>query len=107
MTRPTERIRIKITCRDDCFYVSTDDIQGLWLWDKDLNRLLRNVGPAIQVLYKYNKNMIVEVREPLRSKISKWFLLAWYKVSKSLLSSRFDEYRIYPVSQGPLTGTSG
>jgi hypothetical protein len=72
MAQQLETVRITIYYEDDCFYISSEDVEGLWLWGRDAALLFGNLGPAIKTLYKDNDNMEIEVRKSLRTKISRW-----------------------------------
>lgn len=55
-------VKIRIENRGGCIYVSSDDVEGLWIWGKDPEQVFQNIIPAIQTLYKYNHGIEVEVR---------------------------------------------
>lgn len=100
---PIETVRIKISYEDGCFYVSSEDIEGLWLWGHDLEVLFNNIGPAIKILYKYNRGMEVEVRESFSTRISRWLL---YRLHKPVRRPSTEKLEIYPTSK-QLTAAHG
>ena len=100
--QPFEIVRIKISKRDGRFYISSDDVPGLWLWGNDLARLLKNIAPAIQYLYKYNRGIEVEVEGPTISKFL-LFIFGWMRLFKSLRES----YKIYSSGNQKLTSAHG
>ncbi len=99
---PIETVRIKVVTRDGRLYVSSDDVPGLWLWGKDPEQVFKNIGPAIRVLYKYNRGMEVEVRETFLSKLQRWILIRLFRVAK-----QSDRYKIYPLAGHHLTNAHG
>jgi hypothetical protein len=50
--------------RGGTIYVSSDDIEGLWLWGRDPTQLLDSIAPAIQALFKHNHGLDVTVVGP-------------------------------------------
>jgi hypothetical protein len=47
--------KIEIERRDGTYYINSCNIvEGLFLWNKDLEKLARNIEPAIKVLIKRN-----------------------------------------------------
>jgi len=68
MADQTERkyttVSIKIEHRNGGFYISSDDVPGLWLWGRDPELLFNDLVPTIQELYKLNQGKIVDV-EPI------------------------------------------
>jgi len=103
--QPIEVVRIRIEKRAGSIYVSSADVPGLWLWGKDPERVFKNIAPAIQTLYKYNRGMDVEVRETFVSKLLRWFLARLLRETGA--ASQSDAYRIYPAHHNPLTGAHG
>ena len=67
-------IQIKINQRGGRFYLSSDDIQGLWLWGENLEQLKDDLIPTINYLRKTNEGIDLE--------ISKHDLLFVHNVSK-------------------------
>lgn len=66
MTKMTERVRIKVELRKNGrFYVSSDDVPGLFLWGRNFEELMENIAPTIKDLYKFNRGLDVEVREAI------------------------------------------
>ncbi|HEX9626105.1 MAG TPA: hypothetical protein VGA00_04130 [Acidiferrobacterales bacterium] len=57
-------VTIKTESRAGTIYVSSEDIEGLWLWGSDPDLLFRNIAPAIKTLYKHNYGIEVIVTEP-------------------------------------------
>lgn len=100
MTRPTETVRIKVECRSGRFYVSSDDVPGLWLWGSDFEELMEDIAPTIKDLYKFNRGMDVEVKEGMVSKFAGWILIRLFRVSR-------DRYKIYSIGSQHLTGAHG
>jgi len=98
--RPIQTVRIKIAYRSNRFYVSSDDVPGLWLWGSDFGELLKDVGPTIQDLYKFNHGIDVEVKEDLASKFLNWILIHLFRVGR-------DKYKIYSIGSRQLTRAHG
>jgi predicted RNase H-like HicB family nuclease len=92
MARRLETVRITISYEDGCFYISSEDVEGLWLWGRDPALLFGNLGPAIKTLYRYNKNMEIEVRESLKTKISRWLLCRIHKPVRKPSTEKLDIY---------------
>jgi hypothetical protein len=100
MGRPTETVRIRIERRGSRFYVSSNDIEGLWLWGSDFEELMEDIAPAIKQLYKFNRGMDVEVKEGLISKFVSGFLVRLFKAGR-------DRYKIYEIGGRQLTSAHG
>ena len=100
MGRPTEKVRIRIERRGNRFYVSSNDIEGLWLWGSDFEELMEDVAPAIKHLYKFNRGMDVEVKEGIVSRVVSWFLVRLFKAGR-------DRYKIYEIGSRHLTSAHG
>ena len=93
-----ETVKVKIARRNGCFYISSDDVPGLWLWGKNLEQLLKNTAPAIRTLYKYNRGVDVEVESPALPKMLLLFV-GWIKLFRSLKES----YRVHISGEQKLT----
>ena len=103
-SKPFETVKIKILFREGRFYISSEQIPGLWLWGKDLNTLFENLNPAIQALYKHNRGFEVDVRETFFTMVSRWFLVHISKFAKH----RFSEIlEIHHTNGGRLTSAHG
>lgn len=55
-------IRIKIEQKDAGFYVSSEDIAGLWLWGRDLDQIIEDIVPTIIELFQLNQGLSVNVK---------------------------------------------
>jgi hypothetical protein len=95
--KPFATVRIKIKNNNGTFYISSDDVQGLWLWGKDPETLFSSVIPTIEELYKYNEHITVKVKEASRSVIERWF-------AKEKIPDRFEIYRVNKMSEQSLHG---
>ena len=87
--KPLETVRIKIEHRVGGVYISSTDVPGLWLWGEDVEQVFKNIIPAIRVLYKYNRNLDVEVKEAPIPKMLRWLKAEWQN----------EKYEIYSASQ--------
>lgn len=97
-----ETVQVKIAYRGRRYYVSSDDLPGLWLWGDDLDELLGDVGPTITDLYKYNRGVdveVVEIKEGIISRLPSLFIRLFRKGR--------DKYAIYPVAGQHLTRAYG
>lgn len=56
-------VRISIQNKNGTFYITSDDVPGLWLWGKDPEDLLASVVPALKALYEHNDGVVVDVKE--------------------------------------------
>ena len=54
-------IQIKVDQRGKRFYLSSDEIPGLWLWGKDLEQLQKDLIPTVKYLYKANKGIDIQI----------------------------------------------
>lgn len=90
--QPIETVRIKIVKRDGRFYISSDDVPGLWLWGGDLGKLFEDVAPTIQDLYRMNRGMDVEVQESIGARLKRWMMMV---MMARLFRTARDEYKIY------------
>lgn len=87
-----ETVKIKIARRDGRFYISSDDVPGLWLWGSDLGKLFEDVAPTIQDLYRMNRGIDVEVQESIGARLKRWMMLV---MMVRLVRTARDEYKIY------------
>ena len=101
MANRYETVHVKISYRGHRYYVSSNDLPGLWLWGENLDELLDDIGPTIQDLYKYNRgiDVDVEVKEGILSRLPSIFI--------RLFRSGRDKYKIYPVAGQTLTRAYG
>lgn len=90
--QPLETVRIKVEQRDGRFYISSEDVPGLWLWGSDLRTLFEDVAPTIQDLYKMNRGLDVEVHESMGAKFRRWIMIV---MTFGLLRTGRDKYKIY------------
>ena len=101
MTRSTETVRIRVEYRSDGrFYVSSDDVPGLFLWGSDFEELMEDIAPTIKDLYKFNRGMDVEVKEGLISKFVSWMFIRLFRASRG-------SYKKYSIGGQHLTGAHG
>lgn len=106
MTRSTETIRINVRYHEGRYYISSDDIEGLFLCSKDPLALFRDIAPAICFLYKHNHGRDVKVTEPLSTRITRFLITRLHKKPKSITTGLRERYHIYTVN-GVLTPTHG
>lgn len=95
--KPLAIIRIKIENNNGTFYISSDDVQGLWLWGKDPETLFQSIIPTIEELYKYNEHITVKVKEAPPPLMERWF-------ARGKIPGRFEIYRVNQVSEHTLHG---
>jgi len=89
MEQPLLTVRLKIEQRQNSYYVSSDDMPGLWLWGPDPEKVFHDVPIAVKELYTYREGVEVIVKKQGGGER----LASQYGVEK--LS---DIYEIYPVS---------
>ena len=72
--KPMTTVHIKIENREGIFYVSSDDVQGFWLWGRDPAQVFESIIPTLEQLYKYNEGLTVKVKEAQpTSRQERWF----------------------------------
>ena len=101
MSKATERVRIKIELRKNGrFYISSDDVPGLFLWGSDFEELMQDIAPTIKDLYKFNLGMDVEVKEAMFSRMLSWIFVRLFRASRG-------SYKTYSIGGQHLTGAHG
>lgn len=59
-------IKLNVKFRDNgSVFISSDDMEGLWLWGDDPEKVFQHIVPTIKALYKANQHMEVDVK-PIR-----------------------------------------
>ena len=88
--QPLEVVRLKIEQKMGNYYVSSDDMPGLWLWGPDPDIVFHDVPIAVRELYMHRRGIDVVVRgKSVDVKI----------IEKQLGVEKItDIYEIYPVS---------
>lgn len=106
MARSTETIHINIRYHEGRYYISSDDIEGLFLCSKNPIALFQDVGPAICFLYKRNHGRDVKVTEPFSTRITRFLITRLHKKPKSITTGLKERYCINTVD-GVLKPTYG
>lgn len=84
-----ETIRVDISNRNGAFFISSNDVRGLWLWGTDADEIFQSIIPTLKALYEYNEGIIVDIREaePGRTRAERWF-------SQDKICQTFDVFKI-------------